>query len=1042
MNTGRGVSQICLGLFLAGSAFAAVSAYAQTPSFKAPPRTIADITAILDQEKPDPQRIAKLRAQADANAPVGADERTLMNFHYERAQAYSALGRLGESIQESEKALALARKTDVEIAYRVAQHLAREYRFAGDHAKALNFQEQMNKEFVGPGRMGRAFNGNRLVVLSLLQLGQIERAEGVLNRTLQLFEKSKQWPNVEMFRPNWASNIEEMRARIVDARGRYAEAEQGYHRASVLWAESIRLAQASPNKPQTTGMEQNLDYLLAYEGRAKMHQGKFVEAESDIRRALLSRLRANGKFHSDTAFFIAQLSRVMIEQGRYDDAEKLTSTSLEIYRGLGYEPNSLSIVSVMDQLAGVYSLQNRQLDVLKLYEEIDKSIANWDSKRKEMYSYSRTRVFALLSVGKTKEGIEIAREYWNRMKSRFGEKHQNALLAQGVYAIGLFRANQLKESLEHFRAAVPILVTASRESDDEDVSAGAAREQRMRNIVGTYIALLAKAPELAGGAEAVAAESFPLAEVLRGRTVQKALAASSARASAKDPALAGLVRLEQDLEKQASAQLGLINNMLSLPPEERNEQELKDLRTSLDTIRKDRSNARRDIEKKFPEYADLIDPKPPTIAGVRTALKPGEVLLSFYFGNQSSYVWAIPKEGKAGFAPILLRTRDLEQRVTALRKALEPQASSIDEIPAFDLKLASELYNALLKPVEEVWKPARNLIVVTNGALGLLPLGLLPTAPTELKKGEHPFAEYKNVPWLARTHSVSMVPAAAALMTLRNLTPGSPARERLIAFGDPYFSTDQAKEAESDAASKVGQQAAVATRGVPFVRRNSSQALGVDSAELGLLPRLPDTAEEVKSIAIALQADPSKVLHLGRAANEKTVKNMDLSKYKIVAFATHGLVPGELNGLTQPALALTAPEVADVDGDGLLTMEEILALKLDADWVVLSACNTGTGAGAGAEAASGLGRAFFYAGTRALLVTNWSVHSVSARELVTDLFARQAANPKLARGEALQQAMMTLATDGGYKDPGGKTIFSYAHPLFWAPYTIIGDGGS
>jgi CHAT domain-containing protein len=110
---------------------------------------------------------------------------------------------------------------------------------------------------------------------------------------------------------------------------------------------------------------------------------------------------------------------------------------------------------------------------------------------------------------------------------------------------------------------------------------------------------------------------------------------------------------------------------------------------------------------------------------------------------------------------------------------------------------------------------------------------------------------------------------------------------------------------------------------------------------------------------------------------------------------------------------------------------------------VLSACNTGTSAstGAGAEAASGLGRAFFYAGTRALLVTNWSVHSASARELVADLFRRQAQDPQLSRGEALQQAMMTLADTSGIKDASGRVLVSYAHPLFWAPYTIIGDGG-
>jgi CHAT domain-containing protein len=140
-------------------------------------------------------------------------------------------------------------------------------------------------------------------------------------------------------------------------------------------------------------------------------------------------------------------------------------------------------------------------------------------------------------------------------------------------------------------------------------------------------------------------------------------------------------------------------------------------------------------------------------------------------------------------------------------------------------------------------------------------------------------------------------------------------------------------------------------------------------------------------------------------------------------------------------LALSAPEVAGVGGDGLLTMEEILPLKLDADWVLLSACNTAAGAGAGAEAASGLGRAFFYAGSRSLLATNWAVDSASARDLVTDIFRRQAADSKLGRGELLRQAMMALIDGPGYVQEG-KTLYSYAHPTFWAPYSLIGDGGN
>src|SRR5246127_1522605 len=192
----------------------------------------------------------------------------------------------------------------------------------------------------------------------------------------------------------------------------------------------------------------------------------------------------------------------------------------------------------------------------------------------------------------------------------------------------------------------------------------------------------------------------------------------------------------------------------------------------------------------------------------------------------------------------------------------------ISDIPPFDLKLAYELYELLLKPVEGGWKPAKNLIVVTNGALGLLPLSLLPTAPSEVAQEEDSlFAGYRKVPWLARTHALTTVPSAAALRTLRQLTPGKSGRGELVAFGDPYFNKDQESQAEGDQGTvQAADAGGNVTRGLPLKRRSSPKLDGVDSAELGLLPRLPDTADELKSIAAALQADPSKVLFLGKNA--------------------------------------------------------------------------------------------------------------------------------------------------------------------------------
>ena len=165
---------------------------------------------------------------------------------------------------------------------------------------------------------------------------------------------------------------------------------------------------------------------------------------------------------------------------------------------------------------------------------------------------------------------------------------------------------------------------------------------------------------------------------------------------------------------------------------------------------------------------------------------------------------------------------------------------------------------------------------------------------------------------------------------------------------------------------------------------------------------------------------------------------MNLADRKVVMFSTHGLVPGELNGLTQPALALSSPDVTGDRDDGLLTLDKVIALKLDADWVVLSACNTAAGDGAGTEAVSGLGRAFFFAGARALLVSNWPVDSVAARELMTDIFARQQKAPSKQKSEVLREAMIDEIDNGGMKD-AGVLKYSYAHPLFWAPFVLVGD---
>ena len=188
----------------------------------------------------------------------------------------------------------------------------------------------------------------------------------------------------------------------------------------------------------------------------------------------------------------------------------------------------------------------------------------------------------------------------------------------------------------------------------------------------------------------------------------------------------------------------------------------------------------------------------------------------------------------------------------------------------------------------------------------------------------------------------------------------------------------------------------------------------------------------MRSLARTLGAGDEALL-LGTKATEFWVKLVALDDYKVLAFATHGLVADDLEGLSEPALVLTPPEVGSEADDGLLTASEVALLKLDADWVILSACNTAAADGTpGAEGLSGLAKAFFYAGSRALLVSHWPVVSDAAVAITTRML-QEARTPGVGRAEAHRRAMLALIDD--------KDRPHFAHPMFWAPFVVVGEGG-
>jgi CHAT domain-containing protein/tetratricopeptide (TPR) repeat protein len=1027
-------------------------------SFVAPPRTIADITAVLDGEKPDEAQITKRKALADSSPAKDLAGPALAQFLFDRAGARALLARNKDALADALQALELGKRggMDVRFLARTRRLVANQYRATGDPKSAIAILQVQIGEGDVPGRRGTIISSLRFLAQVLVSIGDFNAANGYVGRAEAMVSEARGSPNPKwrasypVYGHGWEADASAARGLLFESRGQYADAEATYRRAEAFERAVLKdLARYDPPVPPREQVLQSADSYLLSVARNEMKQSKLSAAEADARRALLGILKAQGKYNPTAPHYIVGLAGILVEQGRYKEAEHLGRSALEVQRTIGIADEAPLSASILSSLGNILVLQQKMKEAVEIYAQLDKAMAQWPAQQREVFELNGSRIAALYASGQVEAGIAAATALLKQQASRTGANSFDTAAARGTLASGYARAGRDGDAIREFKAAIPILMGPRENAEDDDPTVVAARSARLQRAIESYIGVLARGAASSNTkSNDVAVETFGLADAIRGRSVQKALADSSARMVAKDPALAALVRNEQNLGKQIGAALGTLNNLLALPSDQRDEQTVRATSAAIDKLRADRKTAQQDIKRRFPSYADLIDPKPPTVDEIRNALRPGETLLSYYFGQNASFVWAVPKDGDVAFASVAGNAVELAAKVRRLRQALEPQATMVSEIPGFDLGLAYELYTALLKPVEPAWRPAKSLIVVTNGALGELPLSLLPTAPAQVDVAAKPlFSGYRNVAWLARSHAVTIVPSASAMVTLRRLPRGSPARDKFIGFGDPYFNADEAAEGESEQAAPVqvaaaaGGDAENVTRGMPLRLRAAPRTEEADAATLAMLPRLPDTRYELISVAKALDADPAKALYLGKAANEQNVETLDLAHYRIVAFSTHGLVPGDLDGLTQPALALTAPDIAGVKGDGLLTMEKILALKLDADWVVLSACNTAAGAGAGAEAASGLGSAFFYAGTRALLVTNWSVHSASARDLITDLFRRQRADAALSRSEALRQAMMAVLDGAGATDPSGQTIYSYAHPLFWAPYSLIGDGG-
>lgn len=393
------------------------------------------------------------------------------------------------------------------------------------------------------------------------------------------------------------------------------------------------------------------------------------------------------------------------------------------------------------------------------------------------------------------------------------------------------------------------------------------------------------------------------------------------------------------------------------------------------------------MRRESPRAAALQNPEPLDLAGVRAALDPGTVLLEYAVGQESTqkgtWLFVIQPAGASGpglsVFPVAIGAEGLRAEVESFRLLLKNPGSGSAELDA----QARRLYDLLVRPAERQIAGAQRILFSPDGPLHTLPFAAL-------RRGKGFLIEWKPI------HSVLSATVYAELAQSRPLQRAS-GKERLAAFGDPIYRSP-APAAPAD----------------PEVREAVRRGL--------VLTPLPFSSEEVKDIAALY---PQAQVYLGRAATEERAKST-APEARLLHFACHGVLDEHFP--LNSALALTLPERPSEGRDnGLLQAWEIFeSVRLDADLVTLSACDTALGKEMAGEGLVGLTRAFQYAGARSVLASLWGVADRSTARLMRRFYGYLHSGK--TKDEALQAAQIDQMREAGL-----------SHPFHWAAFQLTGD---
>jgi len=531
-----------------------------------------------------------------------------------------------------------------------------------------------------------------------------------------------------------------------------------------------------------------------------------------------------------------------------------------------------------------------------------------------------------------------------------------------------------------------------------------------RSSLAMQLGFLGAAPAM--DSPTVVAQAFDLVQLARNRHETGAVSRIAARFGRNDPSLARVASAREDLLDRWHGLDKTLVDVAGTAGAPRGTPEEARLRRELAGVDAQISQQDALIEQRVPGYRDHLSPESLALGTAQSMLGADEALLSYLVDDNASYLVVVRHDrfalynlgiGRAELASIVKRLRGQLDHPTGD----EAKRAILRNYPVAQ---ANQLYRRILGVAEPALLGASHLMIVPDDSLNGLPFAALVTEPylAPIKVPE----EHAKVAWLGRRYALSMLPAEATLRSLRRIARKPAASKPFAGFGDPVLGGEE--------------------RGV---RSGSSTASYSRDAlanvnQIWSFAPLPETRYALYAMADILQADQADV-HLQEEASEAGVKRRDLSDYRVIAFATHGFMADDFKGLAESALVFTPPRKGTQEDDGLLTASEVAQLKLNADLVILTATSTAAADGTpDVEGVSGLARAFFQAGDRAVLATHWAVPSDATLKLVTRTLRER--NRGVGNAEALRRAMLPLMN--------GEDRLAYAHPSYWAPFMVVGEG--